>query len=340
MMVSLFIVSLLALVYFLVAKINNKAADQKLAAWKASNQNFRKPEVVSLFAPNWLGVVAGIFFVGILFFWLFIVRIGGQEVGVVETPGGIQSEPMHTGWHLVLPWYKVHKMDKTVWVYTFSKKAQEGKVKQEDEIWAPTSEGIKMGFDLSVSWKIDAEYAPWIYQNVSEQDGSDEGRYLWLEENIIRAKTKSAFALTISRYNPIECYSSKRQEIQQKVYEQLAKELSTYHIILNQVDVREVFYNPDYEKIINAKKLAEQEVMRLEQVTRQKSELLLQARIEKDITITSAQAESEALRIKGNAITNNPKIIQLEYLKTWNGVLPTTMIGGNSQGFLLNMNLN
>lgn len=338
-MVSLFIVSLLALMYFFVAKVINKAADQKLAAWKASNQNFRKPEVVSLFAPNWLGVVAGIFFVGILFFWLFIVRIGGQEVGVVETPGGIQSEPMHTGWHLILPWYKAHKMDKTVWVYTFSKKTLEGQTKQEDEIWAPTSEGIKMGFDLSVSWKIDAEFAPWIFQNVSEQDGSDEGRYLWLEENIIRAKTKSAFALTISRYTPIECYSSKRQEIQQKVYEQLAKELSTYHIILNQVDVREVFYNPDYEKIINAKKLAEQEVMRLEQVTRQKSEQLKQAEIDKNIKIQQAEGEAKALQIKGNSVASNPKIIQLEWIDKWDGQLPTYMMGG-SQGTMLMINPN
>lgn len=338
-MVSLFIVSLLALVYFLVAKINNKATDQKLEAWKSSNQSFRKPEVLHLFGPNWLGVVAGIFFVSILFFWLFVVRIGGQEVGVVETPVGIQSEPMHTGWHLILPWYKVHKMDKTVWVYTFSKKTLEGQTKQEDEIWAPTSEGIKMGFDLSVSWKIDAEYAPWVFQNVSEQDGSDEGRYLWLEENIIRAKTKSAFALTISRYTPIECYSSKRQEIQQKVYEQLAKELSTYHIILNQVDVREVFYNPDYEKIINAKKLAEQEVMRLEQVTRQKSELLLQAKIDKDISIQTAQGEAEALRIKSQAIAQNKDILKLKWIEKWNGELPNYMMGGG-QGTMLMINPN
>jgi regulator of protease activity HflC (stomatin/prohibitin superfamily) len=84
-------------------------------------------------------------------------------------------------------------------------------------------------------------------------------RYIWLEENVIRAKLKSALALTVSNYTPIEAYSDKREEIQREVLKRMADECEQYKLKLNNVDIREVYYNPDYEKSINAKKLAEQE---------------------------------------------------------------------------------
>jgi regulator of protease activity HflC (stomatin/prohibitin superfamily) len=264
------------------------------------------------------------------------VKVGAQEVGVLVSPAGVSTQAVHTGWHLVAPWNSVYMMDRTVWVYTFTNKQDEGQVKGEDAIWTPTKDGIKMGLDLSISWKIDPEFAPWIYQNVSENDGGASGRYIWIEQNIIRAKTKSALALTVSDYTPIEVYSSKRQSIQDVVMKKLAAELALYHIVLEQVDIREVFYNEEYEKAINNKKLAEQEALRLVEVTKQKEEQLKQASIEKDIAIQKAQGESEALKIKGVAISSNPKIIQLEWIAKWDGMLPNYMLG-NSNGVLLNL---
>jgi regulator of protease activity HflC (stomatin/prohibitin superfamily) len=238
-------------------------------------------------------------------------------------------------------------MDKTAQVYTcasaknISKSDEDYKeykadATQSGTIWAPTIDGIKMGFDISASWYIDEDYAWWIYDNVSEMDNSDKGRFLWLEENVIKAKLKSALALTVSKYNPIEVYSNKRQNIQDEVFEKMKKDVELYHLRLSQIDIREVYYNSEYEIAINKKKLEEQEVMRLEQVTKQKEELRKQEIINKDIAITKAQAESEALKIKGQSITNNPKIIELEWINKWDGTLPTYMMG-NGQGVFLNM---
>ena len=283
-----------------------------------------------------LGILVGIIGISTLFMISFITKIGGQEVGVLITPRGVSATPLKTGWHLIAPWNSVSSMDRTVWVYTFSNKKDEGQIKGEDAIWTPTKDGIKMGLDLSISWRIDPEFAPWIYQNVSENDGGNSGRYLWIEQNIIRAKTKSALALTVSDYTPIEVYSSKRQSIQDVVFKKLQAELVLYHILLEQVDIREVFYNEEYERAINNKKLAEQEALRLVEVTKQKEEQLKQSSIDKNIAIQKAQGESEALKIKGAAISSNPKIIQLEWIAKWNGTLPQYMLG-NSNGVILNL---
>lgn len=266
-----------------------------------------------------------------------IIKIGAQDAGVLVTPRGVDNNELHSGWHIVMPYNSVYVMDKTVWVYTCAHSAKEGNKPDADAIWAPTKDGIKMGFDVSVSWRILPDEASWIYSNISENDGGSSGRYLWLEENVIRPKLKSAMALTVSEYTPIEAYSTKRQEIQDHIIRKMREEVKGYKLIIEQVDMREVFYNHDYEIAINAKKLAEQEVLRLVEVTKQKQEQLKQASINKDIAIQQAEGEAKALKIKGTSIAENPKIIELEWITKWNGALPTYMMG-SGQGIMMNLN--
>lgn len=265
-----------------------------------------------------------------------IVKVDAQQVGVKVTPTGVDTEELLTGWHIVAPWSTVYNMDKTVWVYTCADAANEGAKANADAIWAPTRDGIKMGFDVSVSWRIIPEEASWIYQNVTNETGKN-GRYHWLEENVIRAKLKSALALTVSNYSPIEVYSVKREEIQAHVLQRMKDEIKSYKISINQIDIREVYYNKEYEQAINNKKLAEQEALRLIEVTKQKQEKLLQSKIDKDIAIQYAEGEAKALQIKGNAINRNPKIIKLEWINKWDGQLPTYMMGKDN-GIILNVN--
>ena len=335
-MILLKILAWLILIYGLVGvilrfiKITNKLPDgtddRGRQKYKTVTDSIKLPYA-------WISFPLGVFLAGLL---SLIIVVGPQEVGVVTTPSGVRAEPAHTGWHLIAWWNNVHFMDKTVWVYTCAEAPKEGAKPNADAIWAPTKDGIKMGFDVSVSWRIVGDEAPWIYQNVTENDGGNTGRYIWLEENVIRPKLKSAMALTVSNYTPIEAYSIKRQEIQNEVLQRMRDECKQYKLQLDNVDVREVYYNHDFETSINAKKLAEQEVLRLEQVTRQQEELKKQEAIKKDIQILNAQGLSEALKIKGQSITANPKVIQLEWISKWNGVLPTYMLG-NGQSIMLNL---
>jgi len=328
------LISLLAIIWWIVAKLLNKYS------WEAKHENRHLPD-----SPAFLIVGLLVFIVS-----LFVAVIPAQECGVVVTPGGVKKESYPTGWHIVMPWYRVERMDKTVQVYTCASLGSRTDADETDRrmsdakrnsvqgttIWAPTVDGIKMGFAISASWKIDPEYAWWIYDNVSELDDSSNGRFLWLEENVIKAKLKSALALTASKYTPIEVYSNKREEIQELTYEKMKKDIQDYHLILEQIDIREVYYNDEYEKAINQKKLEEQKALTLIEVTKQKEELLKQADIEKNIEITKAEAEAKALQIKGQSISNNPRVVELEWINKWNGELPTYMLGGN-QSVLLGM---
>ena len=282
-----------------------------------------------------------------LVFSSFLTIIPPQECGVVITPSGVKQQTYYTGWHLILPWYNVQTMDKTEQVYTCAKrtdvnrndpnyKSYKADATQSETVWTPTIDGIKMGFDISASWRIDPEYAWWIYDNVSETDGKENGRFYWLEENVIKPKLKSALALTTSKYTPIQVYSTSREEIQAIVLERMKNDIKSYHLILDQIDIREVYYNSDYETALNQKKLEEQKALTLVEVTKQKEELKKQAEIEKDIQILNAEGEAEALKIKGASVSSNPKIVQLEWINKWDGKLPEIMTGDGG-GLLLNL---
>ena len=330
------LIAILAILWYVVAKIVNN-----------TSYDIKHGEVKKLPDSVWF-LILGLVVFGV---FQFLTIIPAQECGVVVTPGGVKHESYPTGWHIVMPWYKVERMDKTVQVYTCASLGSKTDSDDSDDIrmndakrnsvqgstiWAPTVDGIKMGFAISASWKIDPEYAWWIYDNVSELDDSNNGRFLWLEENVIKAKLKSALALTASKYTPIEVYSNKREEIQELTKEKMRKDIQDYHLILDQIDIREVYYNPEYEKAINQKKLEEQAALTLIEVTKQKEELLKQAEIEKNISITKAEAEAKALQIKGQSIASNPRIVELEWINKWNGELPTYMFGGN-QSMILGM---
>lgn len=343
----LIILSLLGILYGVGGAIANKVSklnqEEYRRAVEAGNvRNRRPPTPFRMQGTVIVGAISGIVFLAFILFWNFIVQIDGQSVGVVTTPAGVKDDALHTGWRVVMPWWDVHKMDKTVWVYTCARETQEGSKKNDDAIWAPTSEGIKMGFDISASWRIDPNQAPWIYQNVTPQDGlREESRYIWLEENVIRTKLKSSLALTVSEYTPIQTYSSKRQEIQDNVLEKMKDDLKSWRIILDQVDIREVYYDPEYEAEIKNKKVQEQKALTLIEVTKQKNELLTQAEIDKNIAIQNAMGEAEALRIKGESINKNPKIITLEWIDAWKsgGAQVPKYLGSGNEGNMFMLNL-
>lgn len=322
MITLLIVIASLGIIYALVAFLQSQI-NKKLETNKDIDKVWQFP-----FGSKILAICASsIILLTIINSTLY--KIGAQEVGVIVTPKGVSDEILYTGWHLVAPWNTIKLMDKTVWVYTLTRTHKEGQKEGDDAIWAPTTDGIKMGFDISVNWHINPKKANWIYSNISGDQDKD-GRYHWIEENIIRPAVKSIVPNTISNYSPIDCYSGKRQEIQERIQLALKAELEKTNIIIDMAQIRDVYYNPTYEESINQKKLEEQKVMTLIQITRQKEEQLKQASIDKDMKIAQAEGEAKALQIKGDAINSNPKIIQLEWIDKWDGALPTYMTGSNT----------
>ena len=46
--------------------------------------------------------------------------------------------------------------------------------------------------------------------------------------------------------------------------------------------------------------------------------------------ILGAEAEAKSISLVGDALAKTPRMIELEMVKKWNGIMPVTMTGNNS----------
>jgi prohibitin 2 len=87
------------------------------------------------------------------------------------------------------------------------------------------------------------------------------------------------------------------------------------------LNVANIELSPELEKAIEAKMVQEQESLA-------KQFALEKSKKDAEITIIAAKAESEAITIRGKALAENPSVIELEVVKKWNGVSPSTLVIG------------
>jgi len=253
-----------------------------------------------------------------------IDKVPARSVGIMVTPGGVNPDEYSTGWHLVMPWNDLKLMDKSEWVLTIANPVA-------------TKDGMLMTLTTNVSWKIDETKADWIYSNICGEDESgnnENSKYKWIEDNIISKTVFSTLNMEIRKYSPIDVYSDKRSDIQDQVRAKLISELKKKNMILISFQITAVSYPKQYEEALLSKKMAEQQALKLIEITKQKEEELKQAKINKEIAIQLAEGEAKALQIKGSSISSNPKIIQLQWIEKWDGQLPTHIIGGNTSNLM------
>ncbi|HBY5017469.1 TPA: SPFH/Band 7/PHB domain protein, partial [Klebsiella pneumoniae] len=99
---------------------------------------------------------------------------------------------------------------------------------------------------------------------------------------------------------------------------------------------------PDYPdtviESINAKVTANQKTLqRQQEVEQRKAEanmLREQAEGEADAIRKRAQAEADAIKLRGEALRQNPNVMELEAINKWNGQLPQYMTQGANTPFI------
>ena len=146
----------------------------------------------------------------------------------------------------------------------------------------------------------------------------------------IQEATKSASA----KFSAEELIT-KRQEVKTTILGVLKERLAIEGIVVTNVDIIDFKFSSSFNNAIEAKVKAEQEALR-------EQNNLERIKFEAEQRVVTAQAEAEKIRIEAQALKFNGKDLiekiraeaQLEAVKKWNGVLPTTMIPGQTLPFI------
>ncbi|WP_036384736.1 prohibitin family protein [Muricauda sp. MAR_2010_75] len=228
-----------------------------------------------------LPAIAGIIIL-IIFISRSTVTIGSGEAGVLYKyfGGGVVTDepPLGEGFHLVAPWNKV---------FIYEVRQQE----QLEKMNVLSSNGLDIKLEASVWFQPKYEELGKLHQEKSEQ-------YI---ERVLLPAIRSAARSVVGRYTPEQLYSSKRDAIQQEIFEETEKIVSAQYIQLNEVLVRDVTLPPTIKDAIERKLKQEQESLEYEF-------RLVTAEKEAEKVRIEAQGKADANRILSASLTD--KILQ------------------------------
>lgn len=210
------------------------------------------------------------------------VTIDSGEAGVLFKTFGegvvVDEPPMAEGFHIVAPWNKV-------FVYEVRQQELFEKMK------VLSSNGLEIQIDAS-AW-----YEP-VYNDLGNLHQSLGQSYL---QRVIQPAIRSAARSVVGRYTPEQLYSSKRDAIQDEIYEETKKILEKQYVQLNEVLVRDVTLPNTIKDAIERKLKQEQESLEYEF-------RLVTAAKEAEKVIIEAEGKAESNRILSASLTD--KILQ------------------------------
>ncbi|GAA4296566.1 prohibitin family protein [Aestuariibaculum suncheonense] len=210
------------------------------------------------------------------------VTIGSGQAGVLYKTfdGGVVTDepPLNEGFHIVAPWNKV---------FIYEVRQQE----QLEKMNVLSSNGLDIKLEASVWFQPKYDQLGKLHQEKSEQ-------YI---DRVLLPAIRSAARSVVGRYTPEQLYSSKRDAIQQEIFEETQKIVEGQYIQLNEVLVRDVTLPPTIKDAIERKLKQEQESLEYEF-------RLVTAQKEAEKVIIEAQGKADANRILSASLTD--KILQ------------------------------
>jgi prohibitin 2 len=94
-------------------------------------------------------------------------------------------------------------------------------------------------------------------------------------------------------------------------------------LVIEDLVIQNINLSKELEAAIEAKMVQEQEAAKAKFI-QQKAE------IEANTAVIRAKGEAQAIQVRGQALRNNPALIQLQIVEKWDGKAPLVVGGGGS----------
>lgn len=241
-------------------------------------------------------IIIGIVLIFVLFFLNPLVKIDAGERGVLMNWGAVQDKILDEGIHLKIPiMQKIVKLDV--------------KTQKMESIAISYSKDLQTATALiALNYHIDSKAANKLWQEI----GRD------YESRIIDPAIQEVLKQISSKYNAQELIS-KRQEVKEGLKISMTERLAPYHLLVDDISVKNFDFSDSYEKAIEEKQVAEQNAQKAEND-------LKRIQIEAQQKIEIAKAEAESIRIQADALKENQELVKLRAVEKWNGILPQYML--------------
>ena len=261
--------------------------------------------------PRTIGIIVVLLLLCIMLWGTFVIVPAGSR-GVVLWWGSVEKRIMDEGLNFKVPMAEtVIKVDVRVQPHPFR------------EIDASSKEYQIVKMTGMMNFHIDPAFVHDLYQKVG----------LDFADKVIDPAFNDFVKEVVPIY-PIGEILPKREEIRQTAMKKLGENLAKYHIIVDDIYFANIRFSPEYEKAIEAKQVAQQQVETQRQV-------LAQREIEAQQKVATAKGDAEAILVvaqeqaKANEVLSHsltPILVSYKSIERWNGVLP--QVAGGAVPFI------
>lgn len=261
--------------------------------------------------PRNVGIALVILFILALAWSTFVIVPAGHR-GVVLWWSSVEKRIMPEGFNFKVPLAEsVIKVDVRVQPHPFK------------EIDAASKEYQMVKLTGMMNFHIDPAYVNDLYQKVG----------LDFANKVIDPAFNDFVKEVVPIYQITEILP-KREEIRRKAMTKLGDNLARYHIIVDDIYFANIRFTTDYERAIEAKQVAQQQVETQRQI-------LAQREIEAQQKVATAKGEAESILVvaQGQAKANDalsrsisPILVQYKGVEKWNGILP--QVSGSATPFI------
>ncbi len=254
--------------------------------------------------PSFTAIIGGVIFLAVLVVISTSVVIvpAGERAIIFDNTRGVLPTARDEGMTFVIPFIqRPTYYDVKTQTYNLGTNDTQNNNRgdnNETSIEARTSDGQTVHVELSVQFHPKPDQLPDLHKKIGQN-------YV---TKIIVPAIRSEVRAVIGKYTVESVYSENRQEIEDKIQTNLRSIFDKNYIVLQDVLIRNTRFSEEYQRAIEAKQVALQEAERMQYV-------LQKQRQEKERKIVEAQGEAEAIKIKGQALAANPRLIQYEYVQ-------------------------
>jgi regulator of protease activity HflC (stomatin/prohibitin superfamily) len=164
-----------------------------------------------------------------------VVESGHRGIVFKSLSGGTSKEILSEGLHVMPAWNSVIAYDTRVH-------------EMKEQLAVISSNGLTMQVDASIRYRPELEELFELQTTI----GPD------YDQKVIGPVVRSEARKVFGRYQPEEIYSTKREEIEKQIYDEVLKALKGKHVVVEAILVRDVLL-PETIKTAIADKLAEEQ---------------------------------------------------------------------------------
>lgn len=261
-------------------------------------------------------IAAGIIAIG---GFMCTYKVNPGYAGVIyNMDGGIETETLGQGFHVVAPWKKVIEYPVSTETVYYTKSNDDGDEKKDNSINVNTKDGKQVNVSVTYAYHMDEVQLPSVFEKFRGQKSEV------IEAGYMKNEMYQAINEITSQYSLMELVGDKRPQINEAILSKFRGSLEPYGIVIETFNLSDVVPDEQTKEAIQAVVNAQNA---LEKAKVEKEQAEVDA--EKARVAAKGKADAELIEAEGTAAANaklqqslTPLIVEQRKLDKWDGKLP------------------